>query len=385
MLFFGAGVPRTIPASQTSHLPAPMQQYEVHKFTFNPDDTIVSDSEDDPFDSDGCSSSPFDSDSEFDSSASDSDSVTELNFEILKEETKKERALLSEETASIGLVPRRRAGRPRAPDGSAADTARNAQRRRRAVEKRREDRLEADWRAAIAEKDDTKADMLCQDLLSTVRGRALFPSQTKTLSELKAMKKLADNVNELNQDMGPRSKHRKIIATRVTKGLPPNFCEEVLGFNAASLRQFRKQIRDNPSKPALLSEHRNEEKGRVCWSPAFEGEVARFFKSRTEILSGANTHTRKLLMNKGRLEAEFHAELPAILRSAVRHDPDMRPNTKKPNRILTEMEKNTLAAEYAADQPGFAQADEYSRRLDAELQRYVRFCGFQQMCHPLDG
>jgi hypothetical protein len=92
--------------------------------------------------------------------------------------------------AESELVLHRRAGRPRAPSGSAADTARNAQRRKRAREKLAEAKLEEDWRAAVAGRDDLQAEILQQQLLPTVRGRTLFPSQTKTLSELKATKQL---------------------------------------------------------------------------------------------------------------------------------------------------------------------------------------------------
>ena len=39
------------------------------------------------------------------------------------------------------------------------------------------------------------------------------------------------------------------------------------------------------------------------------------------------------------------------------------------DRILTKMHKNLLAAEYSAEQEGFSQAEEYTFRLNAELQR----------------
>ena len=171
--------------------------------------------------------------------------------------------------------------------------------------------------------------------------------------------------------MGPRSKHRKDITARVTTGLPPQFCQDVLGLNLSSLRQFKKRSQDTNIQPALLKESRSEGNGRVAWSPAFEAEIVRFFESRTEILSGANTHTRKLLMNKGLLEAEFYAELPALLRRAVQSDPDMRPDDEKAEHVLTIMQKNVLAAECVSEQPDFSEAEEYKSRLDAELQRLL--------------
>ena len=274
------------------------------------------------------------------------------------------------EEKSMG--PPRRAGRPRAPAGSTADTARNAQRIRRAQEKRREDRLEKDWRAAVAAKEDQTADLLHQELALTVRGRALFPTHTKTCSELKAGKILAENIKDLNKELGLKSKHRKDIATRVTKGLPPGFCKEVLGFNPTTLRQYRRRANESTEKPALFSEGRSEEKGRVGWSSEFEAQVATFFESRTEILSGANTHTRRLLMRKGRLEVEFHAELPAMLRRSVQNDPGMRPEETKRGHILTAMEKNVLAAEHAAAQPDFSEAEEYKLRLDVSSSNGIK-------------
>ena len=85
--------------------------------------------------------------------------------------------------AELESVLHRRAGRPRAPTGSAADTARNAQRRKRAREKLAAAKLEEDWRAAVAGRIDLKAKILQQELLLTVRGRTLFPSQTKLGSD----------------------------------------------------------------------------------------------------------------------------------------------------------------------------------------------------------
>ena len=94
---------------------------------------------------------------------------------------------------------KRSTGRPRAVAGSAADTQRNAQKRIRYVERKREALLEADWRNAVAAKDNKKADELQQLLLPTVRGRQLFPSQTKTFSEHKALSQLASNVRECSR------------------------------------------------------------------------------------------------------------------------------------------------------------------------------------------
>jgi hypothetical protein len=62
--------------------------------------------------------------------------------------------------------------------------------------------------------------------------------------------------------------------------------KKVLAFDPALIRQGRKRERDNPSAPALVTDHRSEN-GRARWSPEFEIELGNFFISRTEILSGA--------------------------------------------------------------------------------------------------
>ena len=91
-------------------------------------------------------------------------------------------------------------------------------------------------------------------------------------------------------------------------------------------------------------------------------------------MSGADTHTRKLLMSKSRLEAEFHAELPQILRRAVQSDSSMLPDPGKTRHVLTAMQKNVLSAVYMAKQPHFSLSEEYKSRLDAELQRHFFSC-----------
>jgi hypothetical protein len=162
-------------------------------------------------------SSNYDSDSDFESK-----SIDDATEPCVRAQTK-----LSSSTTSA----RKRKGgpgRPRAEPGSAADNPRNAQRRRRARQKKIEDQLEREWRVAVALGENKKAQDLYQQLLPTVRGRHLFPS--KTISNLKAVKKLGENIAELNKDLGTRSKHRQDIAMRVTSGLPPMFCQEVLGF-----------------------------------------------------------------------------------------------------------------------------------------------------------
>jgi hypothetical protein len=130
--------------------------------------------------------------------------------------------------------------------------------------------------------------------------------------------------------------------------------------------------------PDLITEGRIEgDRGRERWSPAIRSEIANFFKSRTEIMSGANTHTRKLLMSKGRLEIEFEAEYPAILRKTLRIEPSLHPNHKRPEsrsssvteKALTRFQKDLIAADFAADQENFSAANEYTTRLDVALQR----------------
>ena len=261
-------------------------------------------------------------------------------------------------------------GRPCAPQGSTADTRRNAQRRRRAREKKREDKLEHDWRCAVASRDDTLADELYSALLPTVRGRHLFPSQTKTESELRSMRGLGDNVKQLNAQLGQRSKHRQHLLTRITKGLPPSFCKETLNVKASYLRKARQREDEDDTPPALLEEGRKEGDGRHAWGETYEAEVKRFFESRTEIMSGADTHTRRLLMTKGRLEIEFEAQYPAMLRKITELEPDLIKLTSE-NRLLTQKQKDMLAAVFAADQPQFSAAEEYRTRLEAALERYI--------------
>ena len=175
----------------------------------------------------------------------------------------------------------------------------------------------------------------------------------------------------MNKEFGARSKHRKDLATRVTKGLPPQFCQDVLGFKSSYLRKSRQRQRDDSTLPALVTESRTDTSGRMRWVPEYEQEVARFFESRTQILSGANTHTRKLLMNKGRLEIEFEAQYPAILKKVVELEPSIRPDPTS-NTVLSRLQQDVLAAEFAAEQDNFCDAEEYKTRLEAALERLVK-------------
>ena len=204
-----------------------------------------------------------------------------------------------------GNISAKKRGAPRAPSGSAADTPRNARRRQRAEERKLEAQWETAWRNAVAAQDDSKAEEYMQKLLPTVRGRSLFPSQTKTLAERKAFKQLADNIKNLNTSCGSRSKHRGSMATRITKGLPPQFCRDALAFDPAYLRQMKKRELAGGTAPSLLTDSRTE-LGRANWSTEFLVEVSNFFMSRTHIISGANTSTRRLLMRKERFEVEFY-------------------------------------------------------------------------------
>ena len=261
-------------------------------------------------------------------------------------------------------------GRPRAPLGSAADTPANARRRARAAERKREARLERDWRRAVAASDDTRAHELYLQLLPTVRGRKLFPSQTLANKEVKAMRKLAQNVRSLHSEMGVRSKHRKDMTARIVKGLPPAFTREVLGIKSSYLRQLKKREHDVSSctVPSLISECRDDSKGRVRFSAEFRQLMTAFFMDNTVILSGADTETRRLLMNKGRLEAEFEVRYPSLLRKLATLDPAVRPDPEsKAN--LTVLQMNILTAEAVADAEGFSEAEEYKQRLEVVLQR----------------
>ena len=106
----------------------------------------------------------------------------------------------SDQAPPDSTVPRRPPGRPCEQVGTEADTARNRQRRIRYKERKKEDLLEAQWRAAVANKRDDEAAELCSKLLETRRGATLFPDQAKTLAELNATKVLANNVSELNKE-----------------------------------------------------------------------------------------------------------------------------------------------------------------------------------------
>jgi hypothetical protein len=243
--------------------------------------------------------------------------------------------------ASLGNIiesQRHVVGRPRALPGSKADNPRNDNRRLRYKERKHEKKLEQAWRIAVTDNNDTVANELQQELMKTHRGRSLFPGARKSEAELAVYRQLASNVKLLNTGLGQRSKHRGHLALKVTKDLPPAFCKEVLAFDPALIRQGRKRERDNPSAPALVTDHRSEN-GRARWSPEFEIELGNFFISRTEILSGAKTNTRRLLKPKGRVEAELYAEFPAVLRQAASRDPDMLPDSSKPNKVLTSMQK----------------------------------------------
>jgi hypothetical protein len=273
--------------------------------------------------------------------------------------------------ASLGNIiesQRHVVGRPRALPGSKADNPRNDNRRLQYKERKHEKKLEQAWRIAVTDNNDTVANELQQELMKTHRGRSLFPGARKSEAELAVYRQLASNVKLLNTGLGQRSKHRGHLALKVTKDLPPAFCKEVLAFDPALIRQGRKRERDNPSAPALVTDHRSEN-GRARWSPEFEIELGNFFISRTEILSGAKTNTRRLLKPKGRVEAELYAEFPAVLRQAASRDPDMLPDSSKPNKVLTSMQKNLLASIHAATQYSFNQATEYKTRLDTELER----------------
>jgi hypothetical protein len=74
-------------------------------------------------------------------------------------------------------------------------------------------------------------------------------------------------------------------------------------------------------------------------------------------------------MTKGRLEAEFYAHYPALLRRVAELEPSVRDDIKA-TQYMTVLQKSVLAAENAAQQPNFSEAEEYKSRLDAELQRY---------------
>jgi len=73
-------------------------------------------------------------------------------------------------------------------------------------------------------------------------------------------------------------------------------------------------------------------------------------------------------MTKGRLEAEFEAHYPTMLRLLVNNDPSQRPDPGS-SRNLTETDKDILAAEAAAGDEHFCEAEEYKDRLASVLER----------------
>ena len=185
---------------------------------------------------------------------------------------------------------------------------------------------------------------------------------------MKSLRALSDNVKQLHNSLGDRSKHRREVAMRVCKDLPVQFCNIVLGVKPTYLRKVRQRHRKDTNTPALFSEHRTETQGRVRHTEDFQNAVGRFLESRTEILSGANTHTRRLLMSKGRLEVEFEANYPALLRKVAEIDPSILPDPTA-GAVLTKLQKNVIAARFASEQDGFCEAEEYQTRLNAALER----------------
>ena len=183
--------------------------------------------------------------------------------------------------------------------------------------------------------------------------------------ELESASKLAENVKHLNKSLGVRSKHRQSIANAITEGLPAKFCAASLGFSSSYVRQSRKRGRENPT-PALLTESRTEGKGRTTTNDALTTENVKFFNTRSSIWSGSKTYTRKLTMPKERVEVELYAEQPAILRRAVKNDPSLLSDIV-PNKHLTRRQMDMLAAEHAAQQDGFSEAQEYKSRLETEF------------------
>lgn len=226
------------------------------------------------------------------------------------------------------------------------------------------------YQAAVAETDFPLADTIFKELAPTTTGRKMFPSHAKSLLDTEHLQQLASNVKALNTSLGGKSKHRAAIATRVTAELPPQFYQKSLAFDPAYVRQAKKREREASSVPLLVTESRAEVAGRVIYNPEIEVEFGVFFESRTHIISGGSTNTRKLLMPKWRCEAEGNAEYPEMLRRAAQRDPSLIPTRQ--NQILTKQDKDVLAALHAAGAASFLQSVEYSQRLEAELDRRTR-------------
>ena len=112
-------------------------------------------------------------------------------------------------------------GRSCTEPGSAGDTRRNRQRRDRYAATKQEKLIVDKYKAAIASDDLQRADeILHTQLLSTRTGKKLFPNS----SEAKTAVQVVANIANLNQSMGPRSKHRSHLLRRITEGIPAAFC-----------------------------------------------------------------------------------------------------------------------------------------------------------------
>ena len=230
------------------------------------------------------------------------------------------------------------------------------------------------WSQAVAQKNYSQANEIQSKLVPTVTGRKVFPEMHSTLSRENAFEKLSENVKTLNAAMGSKSKHRKDLAIQVTAGLPAIFCQTVLGFDAAYLGQVRKRHRDAPNEPALLTESRTESGYRNSKASILSTLLVEFFESRSYIESGSDTPCRVLTITMDRLEAELFAETPAILRRLHKREPSQCPVASFPaDKLLTRLQMDIMAAAIDAErQADFSAAEEYSARLEAELQRFVR-------------
>jgi len=166
----------------------------------------------------------------------------------------------------------------------------------------------------VAETDFPLADTIFKELAPTTTGRKMFPSHSKSLLDTEHLQQLASNVKALNTSLGEKSKHRAAIDTRVTAELPPQFYQKSLAFDPAYVRQAKKREREASSVPLLVTESRAEVAGRVIYNPEIEVEFGVFFESRTHIISGGSTNTRKLLMPSGGVKRRG---MPSILKCCV--------------------------------------------------------------------
>ena len=111
------------------------------------------------------------------------------------------------------------------------------------------------------------------ELLLTKLGKALFPKSDAALTAMGVVK----NVSKLNTDLGQKSKHRRNLLLRVTKGLPLDFCKRELSIDPAYLRVAQHRSEKNPiPMPSPLETEGRREEGRQRYSDAVDQGLVDF-------------------------------------------------------------------------------------------------------------